>query len=73
MFGEDPLDTKEHYKTGRDHYRALFERHMVDSTRYQALLFHAWKALREHQKGMQHQARKIKRLRKELALAKETK
>lgn len=71
MFVEDPLDTKEHHKASREHYEALFERHKADSTFYQALLYHAWKALREHQKGMQHQARKIKRLRKELALAKE--
>ena len=50
-----------------DHYRALFERHMADSTRYQALLYHSWKSLREQQKGLRRQAQKIKRLKQKIA------
>ena len=49
------------------HYKALFERHMADSTRYQALLFHSWKSLREQQKGLRRQARKIKQLKQKIA------
>lgn len=50
-----------------DHYKALFERHMADATRYQALLFHSWKTLREQQKGLRRQAKKIKMLKQRIA------
>lgn len=49
------------------HYKSLFERHMSDSTRYQALLFHSWKSLREQSKGLRRQAQKIKRLKQKIA------
>lgn len=55
------------WKCTSDHYKALFERHMADSTRYQALLFHSWKSLREQQKGLRRQAQKIKRLKQRIA------
>jgi hypothetical protein len=46
------------------------ERHRNDSHRYQALLYHAWRVIREQQRGLKHQARKLKRLRMELDMAK---
>lgn len=49
-----------------EHYKLLFERHLADSTRYQALLFHAWKSLAQQQKGLRRQAKKIKVLREKL-------
>ena len=55
------------WKRTSDHYRALFERHMADSTRYQALLFNSWKSLREQQKGLRRQALNIKRLKQRFA------
>ena len=53
-----------------NHYRELMDRHRNDSHRYQALLYHAWVVIREQQKGLKHQQRKIKRLRMELDMAK---
>ena len=50
-----------------EHYKHLSERHLTDSTRYQALLFHAWHSLSQQQKGLRRQAKKIKRLREQLA------
>lgn len=50
-----------------DHYKSLFERHMAESTRYQALLFHSFKSLREQSKGLRRQAQKIKRLKQKIA------
>ena len=50
-----------------DHYKLLFERHLADSNRYQALLFHAWRSLAQQQKGLRRQAKKIKHLRDQLA------
>lgn len=44
-------------------WRIGIEKAEAQSLWYQAKLFHAWKALREHQKGMQRQARRMKRLR----------
>jgi len=52
-----------------NHYRELMERHRNDSHRYQALLYHAWKVIREQQRGLKHQQRKLKRLRGELEAA----
>jgi len=52
---------------GSSHYRELMERHRNDSHRYQALLYHAWKVIREQQKGLKHQQRKLKRLRADYA------
>lgn len=46
-------------------WRVGIEKAEAQSLWYQAKLFHAWKALREHQKGMQRQARRMKRLRLE--------
>ena len=52
-----------------EHYKHLFERHLAESTKYQALLFHAWRSLAQQQKGLRRQAKKIKRLREQLAEA----
>ena len=62
--GED-LSTL-NWKCTSDHYKALFERHMAESTRYQALLYHSWKSLREQQKGLRRQSQKIKRLKNKI-------
>lgn len=53
----------------RDFYMAAMDRLEKDADFYREKLFDAWKALREQQRGMKHQARKIKWLRKELAKA----
>ena len=50
-----------------ENYRSLMEGHLAESTRYQALLFHSWKCIREQAKGLKRQAMKIKRLRKQIA------
>lgn len=47
-----------------DHYKALFERQLNESNRYQALLYHAWNVIRAQQKGLQRQRRLINRLRR---------
>lgn len=48
-----------------EYYKTLNERNEKASLLYQSQLYHAWKALREHQKGMQRQARRMKRVRLE--------
>jgi len=48
------------------HYKLLFERHLADSTRYQAQLFHAWRVIRQQQKGLNRLNRKIKSLQQKL-------
>jgi hypothetical protein len=45
-----------------EHYRALWQRADAEASRNKCLLFDAWKALRQQQKGMNRMARKIKRL-----------
>ncbi len=45
-----------------EHYKKLFERHLAESERYQAMLYHAWIVIRQQQKGLRRQANKIKRL-----------
>ena len=47
---------------------ALMERHLADSQRYQALLYHAWKTIRAQNKGLNRQARRVKRLQAELEI-----
>lgn len=46
-------------------WKDMCQREEKKALQYQAWLYHAWKALREHQKGMQRQARRMKRLRAE--------
>jgi hypothetical protein len=69
-----PLPPHDTQRPGRsevsaEHYRALFERELVDKNQCKAWLYDAWKALRQQQKGMNRMARKIKRLQRELAAA----
>jgi hypothetical protein len=45
-----------------EHYRSLMERHLAESLRYQAYLYHAWATIRSQQKGLKRQAMKIRRL-----------
>lgn len=52
---------------GEEHYRALFERYMNDANRYKAWLFDSWNVIRQQNKGLNRQSRKIKRLQKENA------
>lgn len=54
------------HKQSAEHYKALFDRYYNESCRYQALLFHSWRVIREQNKGLNRQARKIKRLQKAL-------
>lgn len=54
-----------------DHYLGLIDRWQREADSYKAKLFDAWQSLRMQQKGMNHQARKIKRLNAELSEAKE--
>lgn len=55
-----------------DHYIALVDRWQREADSYKAKLFDAWKSLRMQQKGLNRQARKMKRLHRELAEARET-
>lgn len=52
-----------------EHYRSLFEKQLAQTNFYKACLYDAWKALRGQSKGMKRMARKIKRLKAELAAA----
>ncbi len=45
-----------------EHYKALDERHHKETLFYQAQLYSAWKTMWGQTKGLQRQARKIKRL-----------
>ena len=54
-----------------NHHKILHERHLADSTNYQAKLFHAWKSLAQQQKGLRRQAKKIKRLQQKLEIKNE--
>lgn len=47
-----------------EHYRILSDTHMRRSQFYQAQLYHAWRVIREQSKGLNRQARKIRRLQK---------
>ena len=49
-----------------DHYKTLMERHLADSTNYQAQLFHAWRVIAQQNKGLKRLSRKIKRLQNQL-------
>ena len=49
-------------------WKVTAEKHLADSYRYQALLYHAWDCLRSQQKGLNRQARRIKKLRARLAV-----
>jgi len=49
-----------------EHYRRLFERHLTESQKYQAMLYHAWQVIRQQQKGLNRQSKKIKRLKERL-------
>jgi len=46
-----------------DHYQKLFEGQLNAANGHKAALFDAWKTIRGQTKGLQRQARKIKRLR----------
>lgn len=50
----------------RDHYLAMVEHWEREADFYKRKLFDAWTSLRQQQKGMSRQARKIVRLRREL-------
>jgi uncharacterized LabA/DUF88 family protein len=54
------------------HYKEAYKRQNESSIFYQARLFHSWESLRELDKGLKHQARKIIRLKKELISANQT-
>jgi len=45
-----------------NHYRKLFERQLHETEKYKAMLFDAWKNMRGQTKGLQRQARKLRRL-----------
>lgn len=49
-----------------EHYRALDERHHKEALFYQAQLYSAWKTMWGQTRGLQRQARKIKRLEKRI-------
>jgi hypothetical protein len=48
------------------HYKALDERHYKEALHYRAVLFDAWQTMRGQTRGLQRQARKIKRLEKRI-------
>lgn len=50
-----------------EYFRELMERHLRNSDFYQRQLLHAWKCNKQQTKGLQRQARKIKRLQNLLA------
>jgi len=45
-----------------EHYKAVSERLLAESTHYQALLYHAWATITGQQKGLKRQAKRIRRL-----------
>lgn len=49
------------------HYQALFERAQAEADRNKEWLFEAWRTMAGQTRGLQRQARKIKRLRAENA------
>ena len=49
-----------------EHYKALDERHHKEALFYQAQLYSAWKTMWGQTRGLQRQARKIKRLEKRI-------
>jgi hypothetical protein len=54
------------YKQLSEHYRGLYERFEHQANWYQGLLYHSWRVIRQQNKGLNRQARKIKRLQAEI-------
>lgn len=54
------------HKWAAEHYRALYERYEKQANWYQGLLYHSWRVIRQQNKGLNRQAKKIKRLQAEL-------
>lgn len=54
------------YKGAYIHYKLLFDKQLHETQRYKADLYEAWRIIRQQQKGLNRQARKIKYLKNKI-------
>jgi hypothetical protein len=62
----NPFSEAFDWKAVAEHYKALFERHMSESNSKGDLLYNAYRTMAGQSRGLQRQARLIKRLRREI-------